>query len=71
MSIRGNQIDGYTTDPYPPPWTAPPTDDARPPFSYSRVLLSSRIAIQAHAAKPFWITEIGWSTDAGNRIDPS
>ena len=56
-------VDGWTVHPYPSPRDRPPADpraDRR--WTYGRVELVREIARRRDAARPIWITELGWST---------
>jgi hypothetical protein len=55
-------IDAYGVHPYPDPRNRPPSDNGWIAGSFSRVALTERIAARHDAARPIWITEVGWST---------
>ena len=54
-------VDGYSVHAY--SGAAPPgSRRAEQRFAFSRIALTTLAAKQAHAAKPIWLTEYGWST---------
>ena len=62
----GDVIDAWTVHPYPGPRDLGPYEAPKPRHAFSRVTLSRDIAAARGVHKPFWITEIGWSTGPGD-----
>jgi polysaccharide biosynthesis protein PslG len=57
-------VDAWAVHPYPDPFGAGPS--AGGPWAFDRVTRTRDIAAAAGAARPIWITEIGWSTATGH-----
>ena len=56
-------IDAYSVHPYPyPRQQGPMVDHADARWDYKRIELIRQVAVNRNAAKPIWITELGWST---------
>jgi polysaccharide biosynthesis protein PslG len=58
-------VDAYSIHPYPYPFSLGPyaeRADQKYWWDYRRVEVAHRIALERNANRPFWITEIGWST---------
>jgi hypothetical protein len=56
-------IDAYSIHPYPyPRQQGPLVEHSDKRWDYGRVSLIRDLTVAANAAKPMWITEIGWST---------
>jgi hypothetical protein len=62
----GDAIDAWSVHPYPGPRDLGPYDAPKPRFAFSRLTMSRDIAAARGASKPFWITEVGWSTGPGD-----
>jgi hypothetical protein len=59
-------VDGWSVHPYPSPRSAGPDAAGDPRFSVRRVEEVHTLAERRGAARPLWITEIGWTTAEGS-----